>query len=216
MTDCCAPEVRNKRERGLLWVVLGLNASMFLVEFTAGWLANSSGLLADSLDMLADALVYAMSLYAVGKAMSRKARAALLNGALQMALGLWVLGDVAWRIQTGGTPGAAVMGSIALLALAVNAVCFLLLFQFRRADVNMRASWICSRNDMLANAGVLVAAGLVAWLDSPWPDSVIGALIAAVVIHSAWRIIGEALRSLKAGEADEDCDKKPFNPGPAP
>jgi Co/Zn/Cd efflux system component len=208
MTDCCGVDADNRQQRRLLWVVFGLNAGMFVVEFSAGWLANSIGLLADSLDMLADALVYTLSLYAVGKAASQKARAALLNGGLQMALGLWVLGNVAWRMGFGSSPNAEVMSSIALLALVVNAACFLLLFRFRRGDVNMRASWICSRNDVLANAGVLTAGGLVAWLGSPWPDLVIGALIASVVIHSAWRIIGDAWRGLKTGEAQiADCCK---------
>lgn len=209
MADCCAVDAQNRQERRLLWVVLVLNAIMFIVEFAAGWLANSSGLLADSLDMLADAMVYSLSLYAVGKAVSKKARAALLNGGLQLTLGLWVLADVAWRMWSGSTPSAELMGSVALLALAVNVTCFLLLFRFRRGDVNMRASWICSRNDILANTGVLVAAGFVAWLDSPWPDRVIGALIAAIVIHSAWRIIGEARQSLRTGEvvANSCCDK---------
>lgn len=210
MADCCAVDAQNRQERRLLWVALGLNATMFIIEFAAGWLADSSGLLADSLDMLADALVYSLSLYAVGKAVSKKARAALLNGGLQMTLGLGVLASVAWRIWSGSAPSAGVMGFIAVLALVVNAACFLLLFQFRRGDVNMRASWICSRNDILANVGVLVAAGLVAWLDSPWPDLAIGTLIAVVVIHSAGRIIGEARQSLRTGEAvaKNCCDKE--------
>jgi Co/Zn/Cd efflux system component len=200
MADCCSVQAKNRQERQLLWVVLGLNAIMFVVEFTAGWLAGSSGLLADSLDMLADALVYSLSLYAVGRGVSQKAKAALLNGSLQMVLGLSVLGHVAWRAFVGSVPNAEVMGSVAVLALAVNAACFLLLFKFRRGDINMRASWICSRNDILANIGVLVAAGLVTWVGSPWPDLVIGALIAAIVIHSSWKIIVGASHSLRTGQ----------------
>lgn len=210
MADCCATDAEDRQQRRLLWVVLGLNATMFIVEFAAGWLAHSSGLLADSLDMLADALVYSLSLYAVGKAVTKKARAALMNGSLQLVLGLWVLMDVAWRIWTGSTPNAGLMGSVGLLALAVNVICFLLLFRFRGGDVNMRASWICSRNDILANSGVLLAAGLVAWLGSPWPDRVIGILIASIVIHSAWRIIGDARMSMRTGNAMADtcCDEE--------
>jgi Co/Zn/Cd efflux system component len=202
MADCCSAEARNRQERQLLWMVLSLNAVMFLVEFTAGWLASSSGLLADSLDMLADALVYSLSLYAVGRGVSQKARAALLNGSLQMVLGLSVMAHVVWRAFVGDTPTVELMASVALMALVVNVICFLLLFKFRRGDINMRASWICSRNDVLANVGVLIAAGLVAWLGSPWPDLVIGAIIAIIVVHSAWRIIAGARESLRTGESN--------------
>jgi Co/Zn/Cd efflux system component len=198
-------EAGNRQQRQLLWVVLGLNAAMFVVEFTAGWLASSSGLLADSLDMLADALVYSLSLYAVGRGISQKAKATLLNGSLQMVLGLSVLGYVVWRAFTDSMPSVDIMGWVAVLALGVNTVCFVLLFQFRRGDINMRASWICSRNDILANLGVLAAAGLVAWLGSSWPDLAIGALIAAIVIHSSWKIIAGARHSLRTGQ-DQSSD----------
>lgn len=196
MADCCGAEARDRQERRLLWVVLSLNAIMFVVEFTAGLLANSSALLADSLDMLADALVYSLSLYAVGKGALQKARSAFLNGGLQMILGIGVLIEVLRRAWLGVSPSAEVMGLIGFLALAVNLACLLLLLKFRSGDVNMRASWICSRNDVLANVGVLLAAGLVAWLGSAWPDLIIGALIAAVVIYSAGKILLEAKQSL--------------------
>lgn len=199
MSDCCAIEARDRQQRKLLWAVLLMNASMFLVEFVAGWKAHSSGLLADSLDMLADAMVYSLSLYAVGKGLGEKAKAALLNGTLQLALGLGVLVSVAWRIWTNTVPSAEVMGGIATLALLVNMVCFALLYKFRAGDVNMRASWICSRNDMLANVGVLVAAGLVNRLSSSWPDWIIATLIAAVVIRSALHVIREARKGLAIG-----------------
>lgn len=199
MSDCCATEATNRQQKQLLWVVLVLNAVMFFVEFTAGWLARSSGLLADSLDMLADTLVYSLSLYAVGKGIAHKARAALLNGGLQLLLGLSVFVHIAWRIWSGSTPDVAVMGWIATLALVVNVICFGLLYRFRSGDVNMRASWLCSRNDMLANTGVLLAAWLVNTLSSPWPDWLIGALIAGVVIHSSLSVIHQARQSQRTG-----------------
>lgn len=199
MSNCCAIEARDRQQRKLLWVVLVLNATMFVVEFVAGWVANSSGLLADSLDMLADALVYSLSLCAVGKGLREKARSALLNGSLQLALGIGVLVSVAWRIWTNSAPSAEVMGVIATLALLVNAICFALLYKFRAGDMNMRASWICSRNDMLANVGVLVAAALVSLSSSPWPDWIIAILIAAVVIRSALTVIKEARKALASG-----------------
>ncbi len=209
MSDCCVTEARNARERKLLWVVLSLNLIMFGVEFVAGWLANSSGLLADSLDMLADAAVYSLSLYAVGHSLNRKARAAMVNGSLQLMLGCLVLLDVGHRIWVGSSPQPEMMTAVALLALMVNMACFALLFQFRQGDINLKASWICSRNDMLANAGVLAAAGLVTWLESPWPDWLIGAVIAGIVIRSALLIIRDARLSLRFGEPTvSTCNSK--------
>lgn len=197
MSECCATEARNRRERTLLWTVLLLNAVMFVVEFTAGWLARSSGLMADSLDMLADVLVYSVSLYAVGKGLTQKAKAALLNGSLQMILGIGVFLHIGWRIWEGRIPQTDIMGWIAALALIVNTACFALLYRFRSGDVNMRASWLCSRNDMLANMGVLVAAWLVQAWSSAWPDHVIAALIAGVVVHSSYGVLVQAKKSLK-------------------
>jgi len=120
MTDCCGGDASNQRERTLLWIVLVLNLVMFFVEFTAGWIADSSGLLADSLDMLADAAVYAVSLYAVGRALKHRAQAALLNGSLQMLLGVGVVVEVVRRIVFGSAPEAMTMTSIALLALSTR------------------------------------------------------------------------------------------------
>jgi len=208
MSDCCAVEANNTHERRLLWIVLILNAAMFFIEFIAGWLAESSGLIADSLDMLADAAVYSVSLYAVGRAVEHRARAAMLNGSLQLLLGLGVLVDVARRIWFGSQPQALTMSTISVLALAVNVSCFLLLYKFRQGDINLRASWICSRNDMIANLGVLTAAGLVAWLGAAWPDWVIGALIAGLIVYSAVFIIRDARIALKTGQtmAPSCCD----------
>lgn len=197
MSDCCATEARNRQQRILLWTVLSLNAVMFFVEFTAGWLARSSGLMADALDMLADALIYSVSLYAVGKGLTHKAKAAFLNGSLQMLLGIGVFLHIAWRIWEGGSPSTHIMGWIAALALAVNVACFALLYRYRSGDVNMRASWICSRNDILGNVGVLLAAGLVQVWSSPWPDYVIAAVIAGVVVHSSYGVLVQARQSLK-------------------
>ncbi len=199
MSECCANEANNRRERTLLWAVLLLNAVMFIVEFTAGWLAHSSGLIADSLDMLADVLVYSVSLYAVGKGLAQKAKAALLNGSLQMLLGLSVFLHIGWRIWEQSIPQTYIMGWIAALALIVNMACFALLYRYRSGDVNMRASWLCSRNDMLANAGVLVAAWLVLVWSSAWPDYVIAVLIAGVVVHSSYGVLVQAKKSLKEG-----------------
>ena len=200
MSNCCATEAKNATEKKLLWIVLILNFTMFIVEFIAGWLADSSALLADSLDMLADAAVYSLSLYAVGKSLLYKGRAASANGYLQLSLGVLVLLDVTRRIWLGSEPHSELMFSIGFIALIVNVICFGLLYQFRQADVNLKASWICSRNDMLANIGILVSAFFVGRLNAAWPDWVIGSIIAIIVIHSSIAIIREARASIIESE----------------
>ena len=170
MASCCETEARDARQRRLLWAVLVANALMFVIEFAVGWLAQSTGLIADSLDMLADAAVYSIGLYAVGRAPVHKARAALVNGGLQFVLGLLVCADVARRALTGSEPNALAMGWMGALALAVNLFCFAALTRQKGDDINLHASWVCARNDMAANLGVMLAAGLVVLVGASWPD----------------------------------------------
>lgn len=184
-------------ERRILVTVLLINATMFATEFSAGLVAGSTALLADSLDMLADAIIYAIGLFALGRAMHWRARAALTSGLFQLALGLGIAIEAIVKIFVDGLPDVATMGLFGVLALVANTTCFVLLTRFRDGDINLRATWICSRNDMIGNVGVLVAAGLVLWLESGWPDILIGLLIAVVVIRSAARIAREAYRELQ-------------------
>jgi len=191
-------EHANRHERRILIIVLIINAGMFIAEFSAGLLSASTALLADSLDMLADAVVYALGLFALGRASHWRARAALTSGVLQLLLGLGVAVEAIWKMTAGSLPDAATMGLFGVIALVANTLCFLLLTRFRDGDINLRATWICSRNDMIGNLGVLLAAALVIWTASPLPDIIIGLLIATVVIYSAWRIISEASEQLRS------------------
>lgn len=184
-------------QRRVLQFVLGINAVMFLIEFGAGLLADSTALLADSVDMLGDAIVYGFSLYVVSRGSVWQARAALLKGAVMAAFGLGVLGEAALKIVRGNMPAADVMGWIGLLALAANLACLLLLRRRRADDINMRSAWLCSRNDVMANAGVLLAAAGVFVTSSAWPDIAIGLLIAAMFATSALGVIREARRALQ-------------------
>ncbi len=197
--DCCGSDLARATaaERRTLVIVLLLNAVMFVAEFSAGLLAGSTALLADSLDMLADAMVYALGLFALGRAAHWRARAALTSGMFQLALGLGVGVEAGVKVFVDGLPDTATMGVFGVIALLVNSICFLLLSRYRDGDINLRATWICSRNDMLGNVGVLVAAGLVGWLGSMWPDIVIGLMIAALVIRSAVRVVREARGELR-------------------
>ena len=198
MKDCC--EVMTDvsvEQRRVLQIVLWINVSMFLVEFGAGLLADSTALLADSVDMLGDAIVYGFSLYVVSRGSVWQARAALLKGGVMAVFGLGVLVEAVLKIVRGNVPAADVMGGIGLLALAANLVCLLLLRRRRADDINMRSAWLCSRNDVMANAGVLLAAVGVFVTGSAWPDLAIGLLIAAMFAASALGVIRDARRALQ-------------------
>ena len=202
MSGCgsnCGAEIGtgSAHERRILVVVLLINAAMFTAEFSAGLVAGSTALLADSLDMLADAIIYAIGLFALGRASHWRVRAALTSGLFQLALGAGIAIEAAVKLSVDALPDTATMGLFGVLALVANSICFVLLTRFRDGDINLRATWICSRNDMIGNVGVLIAAGLVWWLGAAWPDIVIGLIIAAVVIHSATGIANEAYRLLR-------------------
>lgn len=178
--------------RVLKWL-LAINALMFVVEFAAGLLARSAGLIGDSLDMFADAAVYGLALYAVGRSLQLQLRAARLAGVLQMLLALGVLLEVGRRALYGSDPVSLAMILVALLALCANLTCLALLARHRGGGAHMRASWIFSANDVLINAGVIVAGALVAWTGSHYPDLIIGSLIGVLVLYGARRIL--ALRN---------------------
>ena len=174
--------------RTLRWL-LAINAVMFVVELALGWVAQSTGLVADSLDMFADAAVYGLALAAVGQAQARKVRAAHAAGWLQLALALGALAEVARRALWGSEPVSALMMGVGAAALAANVTCLVLVARQRGRGVHMTASYIFSANDVIANLGVIAAGVLVAWTGSPWPDLVIGTVIALVVLAGARRIL---------------------------
>jgi cation diffusion facilitator family transporter len=192
-------------ERRTLATLLAINAAMFVVEAIAGWLGESAGLLADSLDMLADASVYGISWAAVGRSRARQAGAATASGVLQVALGVGVLAEVVRRALFGSEPVSALMMGIGTVALAANVVCLALLSRHREGGVHMRASWIFSTSDVIANLGVIVSGLLVSLFGSRVPDLVIGTLISAVVLRGGFRILREARdHGLKPREGSGD------------
>ena len=187
--DAGTPAHGDSLERKTLLILLGINAAMFAIEQVAGWLASSIGLLADSLDMLADAAVYGVALYAVGRSKELKRRAAHLGGWIQLALALGALAEVVRRFVWGSTPEPEYMMAVAFLALLANVACLALISSHREGGVHMRASWIFSTNDVIANAGVILAGLLVAWTGSRLPDLIVGCVIALVVFSGALRIL---------------------------
>ena len=196
MTDCCEVDAQRMR-RGVLWIVLGVNLSLFVVELVAGVLAQSTALLGDSLDMLGDSLVYGFSLYVLDRSVMWKARAAFIKGVVMLAFGVGVLVEVARTVLSPAQPVAAAMGAVGLLALIGNAVCFWLLYRHRADDLNMRSTWLCSRNDLLANTAVLAAAAGVVLTGSYWPDVLVGGGIAVLFVQTAYTVVRASLIELR-------------------
>ena len=193
--DCHAPDV-DARYRRILWVALGLNIVMFVVEIVASVIAGSVSLRAEALDFLGDAANYALALAVVGLALHWRAKAALLKGSVMGMFGLWVAGSTIYSAFTATLPKADVMGAIGLLALAVNLGVAGLLYRYRGADSQAMSVWLCTRNDCIANIAVMLA-GAGVWVSATaWPDIVVAAIIAYLGLSSATRIIRQAVREI--------------------
>lgn len=203
--DCCAAKEDEITALGshadirrVLIVVLAVNVTMFVAEFCAGVLARSTSLMADSVDMLGDALVYVLSLYALNRGLRWRAGAAVAKGVTIAFFGIGVAVEVATKLVHGVTPVARTMVMFGSLALAANLVCLALLYRFRNRDVNMSSTFECSRNDVIANLGVLLAAGGVRFFEAGWPDILVGAMIALLFCRSAILVLLEAWPQLRS------------------
>ncbi|MEM0514074.1 cation transporter [Pseudoalteromonas sp. YIC-827] len=193
MSGCgCEVEIKDQSQRQVLYWLLGINATMFVIEMGIGLLADSTALIADSLDMLADAVVYGVALYAIGKSLLHKANAARISGFFQMALGLLIIIDIVRRSIYGSEPVSGLMMAMGAVALVANVICLVIIRKQRNEEVHMRASWIFSANDVIANLGVVFAGVLVFWLDSRWPDLFIGVIVSCVVLRGAKMILEDA------------------------
>jgi cation diffusion facilitator family transporter len=193
MSECgCHAQATNEAERRILRLALVLNATMFVVGIVAGLIAQSMGLIADSLDMLADASAYGIALVAWQRSANFKASAATLSGTLLLILGAGVVAGVVWRLVVGSHPEGAWMMGIAFIALIVNAAVLRLLERFRHGEVHLRATWLFTRVDVIANLAVILSGVLVLLLHSAVPDLVIGTAIACYVLKEALGILREA------------------------
>lgn len=200
----CEIAIKNKDQRHTLVTLFVINGVMFLAEGAIGIMADSTALIADSLDMFADAAVYAIGLYAVGRSLLMKARAAQLSGIFQVVLGLGVLIDILRRAVLGSEPEPSFMILLGLIALTANTGCLLLIQKLRHGEIHMRASWIFSKNDVIANTGVVISGVLVSYLHSPWPDLIIGLMIAVIVVRGGIHIIKDANAEMKSMDAGTD------------
>jgi Co/Zn/Cd efflux system component len=201
MSSCCkgcgTTPALDARFRRVVWIALAANAAMFVIEATASWRAHSTALLADSVDFLGDTANYGVSLAVMSMAMVWRSRVALLKGVTMGVYGVLVLLVAAWNVWRGAAPEPAVMAGIGLLALAVNFGVAMLLYAFRDGDANMRAVWLCTRNDVIGNLAVLLAAAGVFGTGTLWPDVVVAALMAALGIHAAVGVTQHASSELR-------------------
>jgi len=199
--DCCDHQDRifrphastNEIHRKLLWAVFWINVFMCAAELYGGWLARSSTIVADSLHLMTHVFVVALSLYALSRGLAWRARAAFVKGLLTAALGVSVLFETfeSFRIARGVStlPNTQMMGVIGLLALLANLACLCLLARHKNDDINMRSTWICSKNDLLTNLAILATSAAVAVSHSRWPDAVVGMLLAVAILHSSFHIL---------------------------
>lgn len=188
---------RDPAYRRALWLVVLLNLGFGLIEIVGGFIAGSQALKADALDFLGDGSITFVGLLALAWSERARARVALVQGVFLAGLGLVVIGMAAWRVMNAVPPEAELMGGIGVAALTVNVAAAWILSRFREGDANVRAVWLFSRNDALANVAVIVAAGLVFWTQSAWPDLVVAAVIALLFLHSSYEIIRDARRELQ-------------------
>lgn len=197
--DCCSKKgdtlarlAVKAEQRRVLIIVMFINLAMFVAEFSGGIIARSSALMADSVDMLGDAFVYALSLYALHRGARWEAGAAIVKGVIILLFGLAVIAEIGVKIVNGTPPSSSLMLSFGGLAMVANLICLAMLWRFRRINVNMSSTFECSRNDVAANLGVLVAAALVAVTGAAWPDIAVGGIIAFAFLWSAQRVLAEA------------------------
>jgi Co/Zn/Cd efflux system component len=200
VTCDCGTQVRfngfSAAYRRALLVVIAINGTMFLIEMVAGALAGSQALKADALDFLGDTATYAISLFVIGMPLVWRARAAFFKGVSLGAMGLWVLGSTLYHILVLGSPRAEIMGVIGTLAFAANLTSVLILLKYRDGDANVRSVWLCSRNDALGNAAVVLAAGGVWTTATAWPDLIIAGVMASLFLWSAVQIVRQARAEL--------------------
>jgi Co/Zn/Cd efflux system component len=202
--DCCG---HNATFEGLsadykrrLWLVIAINAAMFIVEMSAGALAGSQALQADALDFLGDTLTYGISLAVIGAPLTVRAWTAFAKGLSLTLMGLWVLGSTAYHVLIVGLPRAEIMGVVGFLALAANVASVLILMRYKDGDANVRSVWLCSRNDAIGNVIVMAAAVGVWGTATRWPDLAVAAIMAALFLSSSWQILRRAVRELRTSE----------------
>jgi len=204
---CCGHEQSfagvSRTYRRILLIIIAINGLMFGVEMVAGWLSGSQALQADALDFLGDTISYAVSLWAIGKALAIRSRAAMAKGISLALMAAWVTGSTLYKVLILNTPDAVTMGTVAIAAFVANMVSVLLLMRYREGDANVRSVWLCSRNDAIGNLVVVVAASGVWATDSAWPDLSVAFVMAALFLSSSIQIIRQARVEIQQADRDQ-------------
>ena len=205
MSDCCEQTSFDGTPisyRRALLAVIAINATMFIVELSAGYLARSQALKADALDFGGDAATYAISLAVIGMSASVRAKASLFKAGSLALIALFILGSTIVRVFSDGAPETVTMSIIGGLALAANLLSVLILLRWRDGDSNVRSVWLCSRNDAIGNAGVIVAAGVVALTGSPWPDLIVAAIMGTLAVTAGVSVVRHARADINDAKRD--------------
>ena len=195
----------SKAYRRRLWMVIAINATMFVVEMAAGQIARSQALQADALDFLGDSLTYGISLAVIGAPLRVRASAAMVKGISLLAMGMWVLGSTIYRVFYLGVPEAGMMGAIGALALAANLASVMLLVSYKDGDANVRSVWLCSRNDAIGNVLVMLAALGVWGSATGWPDVLIAGVMAGLFVYSSLLILRQGLAEYRSGPPEREA-----------
>lgn len=202
--ECCKPNsagADNPRYRRILWAALVINALMFVVEIITGLQSGSVSLLADAIDFAGDAANYGLSLAVLSMALRWRARAALIKGTCMTGYGLFIVGKSVFALASGAVPEPFTMGVVAIIALVANVTVAAMLYAWREGDANMRSVWLCSRNDAIGNAAVMLAALGVFGTGSNWPDILVAAVMAWLAITAGTSVMREARQELRQSAA---------------
>jgi Co/Zn/Cd efflux system component len=199
--DHCQSSAENQSHspayRRVLWIALIVNLGMFFVEVGSSLHSDSVSLMADAVDFLGDAASYALALMVMGMAAIWGSRVALFKAISMLCFGLLVLGRIAWSYQQGTVPEANVMGVVGGVALLANVAVAALLYAYRQGNANMRAVWLCTRNDAIGNLAVVLAALGVFGMGTAWPDLLVGLIMAGLALHSGRQIYLQARGELQ-------------------
>tara|TARA_B100000287_G_scaffold384139_1_gene390381 strand:+ start:59 stop:682 length:624 start_codon:yes stop_codon:yes gene_type:complete len=202
--DCCQNKGKDlenikKQHSNILWIVLFINLIMFVIEIVSGFRAKSLALTGDSLDMLGDALVYGSSIFVIYKSQHAQARVSLLKGLIMLGFAFIVLLRGLYKLDNWSIPLHQTMSSIGIIALVANLFCLLLLTKYRKDNLNMSSVWLCSRNDIVANSSVLMAAFTTGIYPSPLPDILVGFLLTFIFTKSSLKVIRKSRKELSLG-----------------
>ncbi|MFN4150918.1 MAG: cation transporter [Candidatus Sericytochromatia bacterium] len=203
MDHCCSKKaselekMKQEKQSKVLWIVLIINLIMFFIEMYYGIISKSTSLMSDSLDMLGDSFVYGFSIFVITRSIKWKTIASLSKSFIMFTFGILVISKIVYQIINPEIPIHQTMTIVGVLALIANIICFLMLYKFRSHDTNMTSTWLCSRNDIITNIGILIVAWIVSITNSIWPDIIFSIIVTCLFLSSSLHILKLSLKDLK-------------------